>query len=750
LRELPAGGAGVYAQVIVDIAHENVAHVYTYRIPENMGVWRGSRVRVPFGYRLIEGIVLKISGEAVCDVKKIKDIDAVHEAYPAVTEPLIDLAEEMAQDAHCPLAQTLRLMLPAVMRSGRNTVRTELTARLRIPASDIPIPSRAVRMRAMVSVLSDGLPHTLTELLTLVNQPRETLKKMEASGYVALDRQENLREPYARGTTGIADDYVLTAQQREVLDEMMPNLTGGKGKYLLYGVTGSGKTEVYIHLVRRALEMGKSAIILVPEISLTPQMVMWFRGRFPDEAAVMHSRLSDGERYDEWRRVRLGKARVVIGARSAIFAPVENLGLVVVDEEHESSYRSDRFPRYDARDVALSRASREGALVLFSSATPSIASFAKARRGEYILLEMDRRVLDRPLPRVHIADMRKELENGNRSIFSAMLREKLIQCIQAGNQAILFLNRRGYSFFVTCRKCGYTVRCRQCDVSMTYHKKEGELLKCHYCGCAEPLPVQCPECGSAYIRFFGLGTQQVEEEAKKLLPHARAIRMDMDTTGGKDAHHVLLSRFRNKEAQLLIGTQMIAKGLDFPDVTLVGVIAADLMLRLPDYRSRERTFQLLTQVAGRAGRGDAGGEVVIQTYKPDEDVIGDAARQDYRSFFESEYARREKCFYPPITMLARILVESADAERARAAVEVLFEKCKEAVRQNNHLRRYLLSIHRGEAPVRYIKGITRYQVLMKLLDREEIKPLLGMFSDIAHDGVPSCAAVFEVNPASMI
>lgn len=370
-------------------------------------------------------------------------------------------------------------------------------------------------------------------------------------------------------------------------------------------------------MVQQTLKQGKAAMILVPEIALTPQMVSWFRGRFGEIAAVLHSRLSAGEKFDEWRRIRRGDAKVVIGARSAVFAPCENLGLIVIDEEHETTYISDRSPRYDARDVAEWRCHHEGAMLVLASATPSILSFARARRGDLTLLEMPNRVMNRPLPSVEIVDMRTELTNGNRSIFSSLLQSRLKQCLQAGEQAMLLMNRRGYNSFVSCRNCGQSVKCPNCDIAMTYHLIGGDgQLHCHYCGHAAPVPNKCPECGSPYIRYFGAGTQKVEDDLKKLLPDVSVVRMDIDTTAGKDGHRKLLDTFRSGKAQVLVGTQMIAKGLDFPKVTLVGVIAADQTLNLPDYRSRERTFQLLTQVAGRAGRSTLPGQVVIQTYKP--------------------------------------------------------------------------------------------------------------------------------------
>ena len=539
--------------------------------------------------------------------------------------------------------------------------------------------------------------------------------------------------------------------QQEALDVILPHLERGDGRFLLHGVTGSGKTEVFIRLVRHTLRRGRSAIILVPEIALTPQMVRWFRGRFGPVAAVLHSRLSAGERFDEWRRIRRGDARVVIGARSAIFAPVEKPGLVVVDEEHEQTYLSDRHPRYDAREVAAFRCGEEGATLLLSSATPSILSFAKARRGDYTLLEMPHRVMNRPLPTVEVVDMRAELAQGNRSVFSAPLLSALRACMERGEQAMLLMNRRGYHAFVSCRACGHVMKCPNCDVAMTYHVSGGDgQLHCHYCGCQLPPPEKCPACGSAYIRYFGAGTQQVEEALHKLLPGVPVGRMDIDTTSGKDGHQRLLDDFRSGRTRILVGTQMIAKGLDFPRVTLVGVVAADMTLNLPDYRARERTFQLLTQVAGRAGRGNLPGQVFIQTYKPEDPVIQAAARQDYRSFFEEEFSRRRTGLYPPFTLLARLLVEGREDQRAQERARGLYNACRALLAQHPPWRKRTLLLRLDAAPVKFLRGKSRYQVLFKLFVHPDTDAFLGEVSRLAQEKSEGTDTWFEVNPANMM
>lgn len=743
------------AQVIVDIVHENVAHTFTYTVPPGMELSLGQRVEVPFGPRSKEGIVVAFSEVSDLPPERLRPIRRPLEPYPAVLPQLLTLAQWLAETNHCPLAETLRLMLPAEMRGGRVQVKTQLTARYTAGAGALPQAlerqGRSDKRRMLLTLLKDGQPHPVAELRMLVRDPLEALHNLEAQGLVALSQEEVLRRPGGDGEEEPAPDPPLMPAQQEALDVILPHLERGDGRFLLHGVTGSGKTEVFIRLVRHTLRRGRSAIILVPEIALTPQMVRWFRGRFGPVAAVLHSRLSAGERFDEWRRIRRGDARVVIGARSAIFAPVEKLGLVVVDEEHEQTYLSDRHPRYDAREVAAFRCREEGATLLLSSATPSILSFAKARRGDYTLLEMPHRVMNRPLPTVEVVDMRAELAQGNRSVFSAPLLSALRACMERGEQAMLLMNRRGYHAFVSCRACGHVMKCPNCDVAMTYHVSGGDgQLHCHYCGCQLPPPKKCPACGSAYIRYFGAGTQQVEEALHKLLPGVPVGRMDIDTTSGKDGHQRLLDDFRSGRTRILVGTQMIAKGLDFPRVTLVGVVAADMTLNLPDYRARERTFQLLTQVAGRAGRGNLPGQVFIQTYKPDDPVIQAAARQDYRSFFEEEFSRRRTGLYPPFTLLARLLVEGREDQRAQERARGLYNACRALLAQHPPWRKRALLLRLDAAPVKFLRGKSRYQVLFKLFVHPDTDAFLGEVSRLAQEKSEGTDTWFEVNPANMM
>ena len=745
-----------FCQVIVDIAHEDVDRVFTYRVPQGMEVCPGMRVHVPFGrMRRVEGVVVEMAEECELPPERVKDVADTLEDYPAILPALLELAKEIKAASFCTLAQALRLMIPAQMRGERIHEKTKEVAVLTVDpavrgqviASQQRAPKRAAVLRQLAG--AEGGEMSCEALRQQIADYRPALNMLVKMGFARIEKREALRSPYGAMERLGQQDPELTAQQQEVLSALLPAVESGRGEFLLYGVTGSGKTEVFIRAVRRAAQLGKTAIVLVPEIALTPQMVMWFRSRFGEDAAVLHSRLSPGERYDEWRRIRRGDVRVVIGARSAIFAPLENVGLIIIDEEHEQSYIADNTPRYDARELARLRCGREGAALLLASATPSMRTFALAGRGDLALLEMPRRVKNRPMPDVHVIDMRRELAQGNRSVFSGAMLDGLKRCMESGKQAILFVNRRGYSTFVSCRSCGYVVTCPQCDVSMTYHSSEN-VLRCHYCGQERNIPSVCPECGSKYIKYFGTGTQRVEEEVRKYFPDVPVLRMDNDTTRAKDAHETLISRFRRGEARILVGTQMIAKGLDFPNVTMVGIVAADAMLKLPDYRSAERTFQLLTQVAGRAGRADTPGEVFLQTYDPEHYAIESAGRQDYRSFYEKEMHRRKRALYPPYTLIARLLYEADREKEAQSAAESAMRQMEAFMERRAYLRKYVVSLRVMPCPVKRIKGKTRWQVAMKIVDKSVCQEAVGKMCEIAQAPLENCSCVCQVNPSSMM
>ena len=504
--------------------------------------------------------------------------------------------------------------------------------------------------------ISNPKPIERQKILSLLGISSSVIKSLVDKGILYESMQEVYRDPYQDRIFEHTEPLQLTEEQSVAIKPILQTIEEKRHDvFLLYGITGSGKTEIYMQSIQKVLEEGREGIVLVPEISLTPQMVNRFKGRFGDEVAVLHSGLSIGEKYDEWRKIQRKEVNVVVGARSAIFAPFENLGIIIIDEEHETSYKQEDKPRYHARDVAIERARTHNCPVILGSATPSLESFARAKKGVYQLLTLSKRMNDQSLPTVDIVDMREELREGNRSMFSRVLYDKLQDRLMKKEQTVLFLNKRGHSSFVMCRDCGYVIQCPNCDISLTYHRYQ-QQMKCHYCGYEAVVPTICPECTSEHIRYFGTGTQKVEEELGKIFPEARVIRMDVDTTSRKGSHEKLLTDFQEGKADILLGTQMIAKGLDFPNITLVGVLSADTMLHLPDFRSSEKTFQLLTQVSGRAGRHELAGEVVIQTYSPEHYSIELAGQQDFDQFYQKEMMIRKIHKYPPFYYLALITV----------------------------------------------------------------------------------------------
>ncbi|QDK68940.1 primosomal protein N' [Bacillus halotolerans] len=564
----------------------------------------------------------------------------------------------------------------------------------------------------------EGTKIPAADLCKKTDTSSATIKSLIQKGLLKETYEEVYRDPYQDKMFKKTEPLPLTDEQSAAFQPIRRTLDNNEHQvFLLHGVTGSGKTEIYLQSIEKVLAKGKEAIVLVPEISLTPQMVHRFKGRFGSQVAVMHSGLSTGEKYDEWRKIHRKEVRLVVGARSAIFAPFENLGMIIIDEEHESSYKQEEMPRYHAKEVAIKRAEHHRCPVVLGSATPTLESYARAQKGVYELLSLKHRVNHQVMPEVSLVDMREELRNGNRSMFSIELMEKLEETIAKGEQAVLFLNKRGYSSFVMCRDCGYVPQCPHCDISMTYHRS-GQRMKCHYCGHEEPVPHTCPECGSDHIRFFGTGTQRVEEELTKVLPHARVIRMDVDTTSRKGAHEKLLSAFGEGRADILLGTQMIAKGLDFPNVTLVGVLSADTTLHIPDFRSAEKTFQLLTQVSGRAGRHEKPGNVIIQTYTPSHYSIQLTKTHDYETFYQHEMAHRREQSYPPYYYLA--LVTVSHEEVAKAAVTA--EKIAHLLKANCGADTKILGP--SASPIARIKDRYRYQCVIKYKQETQISALL--------------------------
>ncbi|WP_084024396.1 primosomal protein N' [Vulcanibacillus modesticaldus] len=550
---------------------------------------------------------------------------------------------------------------------------------------------------------------SLSTLMSKLNINRSTIQSLVKKGYLEVIKKETARDPYK--DRNFQDKRVtLTVEQEQVLRKIVSSFNGEEIKpFLLHGVTGSGKTEIYLQSIEEVLKEGKDSIVLVPEISLTSQMVERFKGRFGSLVAVIHSRLSQGEKLDEWRRIQRGDAKIIIGARSAIFAPVRNLGLIIIDEEHESSYKQEENPKYHVREVAKWRASYHNAVLVLGSATPSMESYFNAQNNQYYLLELPNRILGRKMPKIELVDMRDELRVGNRSMFSQTLQEKIDDRLNKQEQIVLFLNRRGYSTFVMCRSCGYVMKCPHCEISLTYHHTN-RVLRCHYCGYTVSDPQNCPECGSKHIRYFGTGTQKVEEELVKRFPGVRVIRMDVDTTSKKGAHDKLLASFRKHEADILLGTQMIAKGLDFEKVTLVGVIAADTLLRLPDFRAAERTFQLLTQVSGRAGRHHLSGDVVIQTYTPEHYSIQYASNHDFQSFYKQELKQRKMMDYPPFRKLIVVHFSHQQLPNVMKASQLFVKELNRLVSRDVEILGPVTS------PISRIKDRNRFQCMIKYND----------------------------------
>lgn len=583
-------------------------------------------------------------------------------------------------------------------------------------------PRATKQSEVLQYLLAHPEPIQLTELSARLSTTSQTIKALANKGLLDIRSEEVLRDPYKHRQFATTEPLLLTEAQKAVFRPIRAAIASRRAHaFLLHGVTGSGKTEIYLQAIKECLDSGREAIVLVPEISLTPQMVERFKGRFGDLVAVMHSRLSQGERYDEWRKIQLSQAKVVVGARSAVFAPFKKIGMIIIDEEHETSYKQEESPKYHARDIALWRCEQHGATLILGSATPSLETYKaclEPEQGEPLIrrLALTERVAGRPLPPVQLVDMRDELHSGNRSMFSRPLREAIQARLARKEQMILLLNRRGYSTFVMCRSCGYVCQCPHCDISLTYHR-HSRTMRCHYCGYAEREASVCPQCDSEHIRFFGTGTQRVEEELVRLYPGIRVIRMDVDTTTEKGSHEKWLQQFRERRADVLLGTQMVAKGLDFPHVTLVGVIAADSVLRIPDFRAAERTFQLLTQVAGRAGRHDLPGEVIVQTYTPDHYSIVTAADHDYEAFTKHELEERRNLGYPPYSKLILITF----SHEQLAVVMRAGERFAQAVQQLWQQSTRLGAASQGElqvlgpvaSPIPRIKDRYRFQCMVK-------------------------------------
>ena len=718
----------VYIDVIVDISVNSLDRIFQYRVPEELldAVTVGCQVNVPFGSgnRRRQAYVIGVDTVLAYDASKIKDILGVTKA-PAATGQLIALADWMHERYGCTMAQALKTVLP-VKKSVKEVKRTAYFLADREGAQQLLEKSRKsrrekARVRLLEAMLKEGCmsKETVTGVLQI---SASTMKSILQTGVIREETSQVYRNPVRQRLDGW-QEVCLNDEQMNAVASIWQNAaicrehwSREQGMHLLYGITGSGKTEVYMALMEKVLNEGRQIIVLIPEISLTLQTVSRFYARFGSQIAVMNSRLSAGERYDQYMRAKRGEASIMIGPRSALFTPFDKLGLIIIDEEHESAYQSEIVPRYQAAEVAARRAEMSGALVVLGSATPSVAVYQKAREGMIGLHRLTQRArTGSRLPDVKVVDLREEFRMKNRGILSQSLHEAMDACLKRGDQMMLFLNRRGYAGFVSCRSCGYVVKCRHCDVSMTVHHHT--LLKCHYCGSEQPMPRVCPSCGSPYIAGFGVGTQKVEEFVQKEFPEARILRMDRDTTSGKDDMGRILQTFSEGGADILIGTQMIVKGHDFANVTLVGILAADLSLFAGDYQSSERTFQLLTQAAGRAGRGDRPGEVIIQTYQPEHYCIQTAAAQDYDSFYSQEIRFRQMLHYPPDRQMMVMLAEGEHDQQTGQAVQKLREIVGEADFEAVEF------IGPSRAGIAKAKDLYRYTMYMKHQDIKELMRL---------------------------
>lgn len=742
------------AEIIINRTAKRLNRTFDYKVPIELEelIMIGSTVLVPFGKSstLEEGYVVGIKENTTYEVKEIVKIK--HN----LTEKQIELAKWMAKRYFCNVSDCIKQMLTPGTKSKKSEKnvqdKTINTVYLKKDIDEIQFDIemgkiKSEKQKKILQFLKSNEGATVPEIELFTDGSRAIVKTLEKNGYVEIVEKKIERNPLANKKIEKTKNLKLTDEQKNAYDKVVLDMiTNSYEQFLLYGVTGSGKTEVYLQLIDKALKQEKTAIVLVPEISLTPQMIDRFIARFnKDEIAVLHSKLSIGERYDEWNKIKEGKAKIIIGARSAIFAPTENIGIIIIDEEHDSSYKSEAIPKYDAKEIAKRIAKENNCPLVLGSATPDLITYYKAQQGKVTLLELSKRANNSNLPEVEIVDLKMELANGNRSMLSTKLYGEIEQNLKQHRQTILFLNRRGFSTFIMCRECGYTVKCKNCNISMTYHKTENKL-KCHYCGYEENVVTVCPECHSTKIRYFGTGTQKLEQEINKLFPEASTIRMDIDTVTKKNSHEEILDKFKNENIDILIGTQMVVKGHHFPNVTLVGVIAADSSLNIDDYRANERTFQILTQVAGRAGREQLDGKVIIQTYNPDNFSIICAQKQDYKMFYNTEIALREQLKYPPFCDIILIGFNSLNEKEIIEASTRVYNYLKARLGEQEF---YVLKPM--PSPIDKIQNRFRWRIIIK-----------GNMTESANSVINTCLKKFydsnykntrisvDVNPNNMI
>lgn len=739
-----------YANVIVDISHEKLDKTFQYGIPDDIAseIQVGVQVDIPFGSRTISGYVVEITDIPEYDVSKIKPLIGVKAGSVAMESRLIRLACWIKKNYGSTMNQALKTVIPIKKKTKEIRKRT-----IHLIADDREARDKLALYEAKHQTARARL---LRELITereidysvvtaKLNVSSTVIKALCDQNIVTVTDEKSYRNP-VKHLERRSYDIVLNENQQMLVDEITGDLDKCEHHtYLLKGVTGSGKTEVYMELIAHTISQGRQAIVLIPEIALTYQTVMRFYNRFGDRVSIMNSRLSQGERYDQFERAKAGDIDIMIGPRSALFTPFSNLGLIIIDEEHENSYKSEGVPRYHARETAIEYARMCNASVVLGSATPSIDSYYNAQIGRYKLLELNTRVDDKPMPDCEVIDLRQELKNGNRSILSLRLQELMDDRLEKGQQTMLFINRRGVAGFMSCRACGYVVKCPHCDVSLSQHNN-GRMV-CHYCGYEEPVPRVCPSCGSKYISGFKAGTQKIEQMVQKRFPQAKILRMDFDTTRTKDSYEKILQAFANNEADILIGTQMIVKGHDFPNVTLVGVLAADMSLHISDFHAAERTFELLTQAVGRAGRGKEPGQAVIQTYDPDNYAIQAAKRQDYEEFYNKEIEYRQMLYYPPVWNLLLIHIQSQNQYSNDMAAEELFKCCEAYIKR---LDQKLQLVGPADAAVAKVNDIYRKVIYIKTREYDTLVDIKDNIEKYVKDNPAyrNVSVQFDFNPTS--
>ena len=748
------------AEIILNSNAKELNRVFDYNIPETM-VYKamvGSRVFVQFGKRkqLEEGFIIGIKESSEFKLKSIEKI--VNEN--GLTEEKVELAKWMARRYFCNISECIKLMLPpgttTKIIENRIKEKNENFVTIideEVVESDIEEDKfKSAKQVRILKFLLDNGETNLADLLLFTDTTRDAVKALEKKNYITIEKKHVERNQFFHKVERQSKKLEFTEKKQNTYNEISDKMDKNKyEEYLIYGVTGSGKTEIYLQLIEKALNNNKTSIMLVPEISLTPQTVDRFIARFGEEnIAVLHSKLSIGERFDQWNKIKSGQAKIVIGARYAIFAPVQNLGIIIIDEEHDSSYKSESTPRYNAKDVARYLCYESNIPLVLGSATPDTGSLYRTIKKQSVLLRLNKRANNAKLPEIEVVDLREELSKKNKSMLSEKLQESIKENLENKKQTILFLNRRGFSTFVMCRDCGYTAKCKNCDITLTYHKSTNKL-KCHYCGYETKVITKCPECGSENIRYFGTGTQKLESEINTLFPEAKTIRMDVDTVTKKNSHEKILTDFKENKADILIGTQMVVKGHHFPNVTLVGVIAADGSLNMNDYRANEITFQILTQVAGRAGRGEDTGKVIIQTYNPDNFTIECVKQQNEEMFYNTEMRLRKQLKYPPFCDIIVIGVSSKDEQITMKVAQSLHKYLKDRVENEN----IGIMLYKAlPAPIDKIKNKYRWRILIKCKFGEDIIDLMNNTMEKAQT-IKYCKngdanISIDVNPTNMI